>query len=160
MHLKSLSFFYGLGGYLFSCAREIHLPAMSPFLPHGHQRLFMGWPWETEGKVHEAGRSPTVGSPGGSRGPATCQVYPPGTEISWGTTFPSPFVFRRLVDSRTTATKGERKSVPGSARVVETPSRNTRQGLAPGPLHTRLWVPTGQTRPKENPSSRNDSLPP
>ena len=35
---------------------------MSPFLPHGHQRLFMGWPWETEGKVHEAGRSPTVGS--------------------------------------------------------------------------------------------------
>ena len=36
---------------------------MSPFLPHGHQRLFMGWPWETEGKVHEAGRSPTVGSP-------------------------------------------------------------------------------------------------
>ena len=44
---------------------EIHLPAMSPFLPHGHQRLFMGWPWETEGKVHEAGRSPTVGSPGG-----------------------------------------------------------------------------------------------
>ena len=42
---------------------EIHLPAMSPFLPHGHQRLFMGWPWETEGKVHEAGRSPTVGSP-------------------------------------------------------------------------------------------------
>ena len=45
--------------------QEIHLPAMSPFLPHGHQRLFMGWPWETEGKVHEAGRSPTVGSPGG-----------------------------------------------------------------------------------------------
>ena len=43
--------------------QEIHLPAMSPFLPHGHQRLFMGWPWETEGKVHEAGRSPTVGSP-------------------------------------------------------------------------------------------------
>lgn len=47
---------------------EIHLPAMSPFLPHGHQRLFMGWPWETEGKVHEAGRSPTVGSPGGFSG--------------------------------------------------------------------------------------------
>ena len=46
---------------------EIHLPAMSPFLPHGHQRLFMGWPWETEGKVHEAGRSPTVGSR--ARGP-------------------------------------------------------------------------------------------
>ena len=33
--------------------QEIHLPAMSPFLPHGHQRLFMGWPWETEGKVLE-----------------------------------------------------------------------------------------------------------
>lgn len=48
--------------------QEIHLPAMSPFLPHGHQRLFMGWPWETEGKVHEAGRSPTVGSPGGFSG--------------------------------------------------------------------------------------------
>ena len=47
---------------------EIHLPAMSPFLPHGHQRLFMGWPWETEGKVHEAGRSPTVGAVGGTNG--------------------------------------------------------------------------------------------
>lgn len=25
----------------------------SPFLPHGHQRERLGWPWETEGKVLE-----------------------------------------------------------------------------------------------------------
>ena len=47
--------------------QEIHLPAMSPFLPHGHQRLFMGWPWETEGKVHEAGTCQgSLGTPGGN----------------------------------------------------------------------------------------------
>ena len=44
-----------------------HVPAMSPFLPHGHQRLFMGWPWETEGKVHEAGTCQgSLGTPGGN----------------------------------------------------------------------------------------------
>ena len=79
----------------------------------------MGWPWETEGKVHEAGRSPTVGSPGGVLVFSGLRANPPTKKKKKsGILQHISFLTFVEISSQGPTTVGDRSLVPGNPTNV------------------------------------------